>query len=127
MASSDTHLSGSRALTLADAEYLGATDRAYALSRWPAILEGDLLRVLDLPFCPTLEAIRLHCLHSFPDSLPNLLASRIADEARPVNPHCFQGRRSRAREVDKNTILVFSCNKERYILYSGHVQSSSKD
>ena len=49
-------------LALADAEYLGPADRTNTLSGWLTVLQRYLFRVLDLPFCPALEAIGIHFL-----------------------------------------------------------------
>ena len=51
-------------LGLADAEHLGVADRANTLNRGFAILQGDLLRILDFNLLPALHTIR--CSHVLP-------------------------------------------------------------
>ena len=48
------------ALALPDSKHLGATLRANTLGGWLAVFHGYLLRILDLLFSTTLEAICFH-------------------------------------------------------------------
>jgi hypothetical protein len=50
----------SNILSLADAKDFGTALRASTLGRGTAILESDLLWILDLPLRPTFEAISFH-------------------------------------------------------------------
>jgi hypothetical protein len=51
--------------TLSNSEHLGATGRAYALSRWFAILHSNTLGVLHFSFGSALHTIGLHLLTPF--------------------------------------------------------------
>jgi hypothetical protein len=52
-------------LTLSDAEYLGATDRARTLRGRSFVFKGNRLRVFNFDFLPALHAIRLHFRTSY--------------------------------------------------------------
>src|SRR3972149_4106209 len=68
-------------LALADAEHLGPTLRACASDGRPFILQGDILRVLDLYLHPVLETICLHVYH--------LLSCRIQVKADPYSVYTY--------------------------------------
>ncbi len=72
---------GWRQLALANAEYLGAANRAYSLCCRAPVLKCNRLRVLDFPFGSTLHTVSLH----FDLLLSIYFSSRLADISQCVN------------------------------------------